>query len=96
MAPISRVLAVAVAAASLYLSHAAVAESKQLGFEYLSPLPGSAYHLPETNIILRPGGNLDGGSVAGGTVPCEIPIRTSEPPNMATPTGSHGTTTAAR
>ena len=39
---------------------------EQLGFEYLSPLPGSLYHLPETNIILRPGGNLDPGSVDKG------------------------------
>jgi arylsulfate sulfotransferase len=43
-----------------------MAESKQLGFEYLSPLPGSINHLPETNIILRPGGNLDPGSVDKG------------------------------
>jgi hypothetical protein len=43
-----------------------VAHSKQLSFEYLSPLPGSLYHLPETNIILRPGGKLDAGSVDKG------------------------------
>jgi hypothetical protein len=54
------------AAASLSLCHAAAADSRQLGFEYLSPLPGSLYHLPETNIILRPGGKLDAGSVDKG------------------------------
>src|SRR5688572_890443 len=66
MARIPRVLIVAAAAASLCSSHASVANSKQLGLEYLSPLPGSVYHLPETNIILRPGGTVDAGSVAGG------------------------------
>src|SRR5712671_5752461 len=68
MARIPRVLAVAAAAASLYLSHASPANSGPLGFEYLCPLPGSAYHLPETNIILRPGGIVDPSSVAGGRI----------------------------
>jgi len=27
--------------------------------EYVSPLPGSRYHLPEANIIIRPGGAID-------------------------------------
>jgi arylsulfotransferase ASST/flagellar hook capping protein FlgD len=66
MVRITRVIVVALSAALLYLSSAAAAYSKQLGFEYLSPLPGSAYHLPETNIILRPGGNVDAASVDRG------------------------------
>lgn len=66
MARITRVLAVAVAAASLCLSHAATGNAGPLGFEYLSPLPGSLWILPETNIILRPGGVVDAASVARG------------------------------
>ncbi len=63
MIRIKRVFVVVLAATSFCLSHATAVYSKQLGFEYLSPLPGSAYHLPETNIILRPGGIVDAASI---------------------------------
>jgi Arylsulfotransferase (ASST) len=33
------------------------------GFGYVSPAPGSGLHLPETNIIVRPGGMVDPGSL---------------------------------
>jgi arylsulfotransferase ASST/Big-like domain-containing protein len=36
------------------------------GLEFLSPLPGSTGILPETNIIIRPGGIVDPASVAEG------------------------------
>ena len=68
MARITRMFVVALVATSFYISHAAVAYSKQLGFEYLSPLPGSVYHLPETNIILRPGEAVDPASVDLGKI----------------------------
>lgn len=68
MMRITRVLVVALSAAAFCLSYAAVAYSKQLGFEYLSPLPGSVFHLPETNIILRPGDAVDPASVDRGKI----------------------------
>jgi hypothetical protein len=68
MMRIKRVLVVALSAAAFCLPYAAVAYSKQLGFEYLSPLPGSIYHLPETNIILRPGESVDPASVDRGKI----------------------------
>ena len=54
-----------VVAASVFLCGAA-AEAGPLGFEYLSPLPGSARILPETNVVLRPGGIVDAASLAAG------------------------------
>src|SRR5205823_539923 len=35
-------------------------------FEFVSPVPGSALILPETNIIVRPGGTVDASSIFGG------------------------------
>jgi len=61
----TRAHAVAVAVASFLLA-AAAAGAGPPGLEYLSPLPGSTGVLPETNIILRPGGIVDGASIAGG------------------------------
>ena len=36
--------------------------------EYVSPLPASNNVLPETNLIVRPGGIVDAGLVAGGAL----------------------------
>src|SRR5437667_2479578 len=62
-----RVLAVAaLSAASLLAPAAAVADLPEL--EFVSPIPGSALVLPETNVILRPGGIVDAASVAEGSL----------------------------
>jgi hypothetical protein len=34
-------------------------------FRYINPVPGSQYHNPETNIILRNGGFIDRTTIAG-------------------------------
>jgi hypothetical protein len=65
MARFTRTLA-ALSAVSLLLVVPAVADADSPRLEYLSPLPGSTLILPETNIILRPGGIVDAASVAGG------------------------------
>ncbi|MBA2407483.1 MAG: hypothetical protein H0V65_05760, partial [Chitinophagales bacterium] len=33
-------------------------------FKYVNPLPGSAFHNPQTNIILRNGGFIDAASIS--------------------------------
>jgi hypothetical protein len=65
MTRVPRVLAVVVAAAA-FLLVATSASAGPPGFEYVSPLPGSTGILPETNIILRPGGIVDPASLGGG------------------------------
>ena len=37
-------------------------------FDYVSPLPGSKYVSPETNIILKPGGEIDKASINGNLI----------------------------
>jgi hypothetical protein len=37
-------------------------------FEFVSPVPGSTLVLPETNIIIRPGGIVDASSIFGGAL----------------------------
>jgi hypothetical protein len=67
MTRLTRVLVVAIpVAASMFLHPAAGADARSPGLEFLSPLPGSSWILPETNVILRPGGIVDAGSIAGG------------------------------
>jgi len=64
MTRFTRLLALALVTALLCLRHApAIADAPS--YEFISPLPGSAMVLPETNIILRPGGIVDGASVGG-------------------------------
>src|SRR6266571_4711482 len=55
---------VAIAAPAPRATVATPAESRSV--EYLSPVPGSDRVLPETNIIIRPGGILDPSLLTGG------------------------------
>src|SRR6267142_6102649 len=62
----ARVLAFAFALlAALLLVAVPAAHASTPSFEFVSPLPGSALVLPETNIILRPGGIVDAASAFG-------------------------------
>ena len=63
-----RVLAVAALSAASLLAPAAAAVAGLPELEFVSPIPGSALVLPETNIILRPGGIVDAASVAEGSL----------------------------
>jgi arylsulfotransferase ASST len=64
MTRFTRLLALTLVTALLCLRHApAIADAPS--YEFISPIPGSAMVLPETNIILRPGGIVDGASVGG-------------------------------
>jgi hypothetical protein len=65
MTRLKRVLALPLTAVVLSL-HVASAAAVAPALEYVSPLPGSALVLPETNIILRPGGIVDAASAFGG------------------------------
>jgi Arylsulfotransferase (ASST) len=65
----SRVVGAAVLVLAWGLAPArAPAEDSSLPAQYLSPVPGSTNLLPETNIILRPGGAVDASSVLGPTL----------------------------
>jgi hypothetical protein len=67
MTRLTRVLVVAIpVAASIFVYPASGVDAQSPGLEFLSPLPGSSWILPETNVILRPGGIVDAGSIAGG------------------------------
>ncbi len=46
----------------------ALAPAAPSGIEFLSPAPGSSQILPETNVIIRPGGTVDPASVGAGIV----------------------------
>ena len=67
MTRLTRVLVVAIpVAASIFVYPASGVDAQSPGLEFLSPLPGSSWILPETNVILRPGGIVDAGSITGG------------------------------
>jgi hypothetical protein len=66
MTRLASLLALVLTAALLSLHDAEAATAVAPSFQFVSPLPGSALALPETNIILRPGGIVDAGSVLGG------------------------------
>src|SRR5439155_1763771 len=75
MTRFTRLLALTLVTALLCLRHApAIADAPS--YEFISPIPGSAMVLPVTNIILRPGGIVDGASVGGlpVTVSCSISV----------------------
>ena len=64
-----RVLAFAFALlATLLLVAVPAAHASTPSFEFVSPVPGSALVLPETNIIIRPGGIVDASSIFGGAL----------------------------
>src|SRR6267378_6813580 len=69
MTRLTRMVVVAMlAAAPVFLLAATAAGAHPPGLEFLSPVPGSTLILPETNIILRPGGIVDAASVTGGAL----------------------------
>jgi hypothetical protein len=55
----------ALSLASLAVLSAPAAAGPAPVFEYLSPVPGSQYHRPETNVIFRAGGRVDPASLDG-------------------------------
>src|SRR5258706_8341783 len=64
-----RVLAFAFALlAALLLAVVPAAHASTPSFEFVSPVPGSTLVLPETNIIIRPGGIVDASSIFGGAL----------------------------
>ena len=69
MARFTRLLALGLTAALLCLCYTAAAADAP-PYEFLSPLPGSAMVLPETNVILRPGGIVDAASTLDGSLVC--------------------------
>ena len=66
MTRFTRLLAVALTAVSLSLHITPVTAAVLSSIEFVSPLPGSTLILPETNIILRPGGIVDATSALAG------------------------------
>src|SRR6266850_1487736 len=54
--------------AALLLVAVPAAHASTPSFEFVSPVPGSTLVLPETNIILRPGGIVDASSIFGGAL----------------------------
>jgi len=66
MTRFTRLLALALTTGALFLHYASVSAAVAPSFQFVSPLPGSSLVLPETNIILRPGGIVDAGSAFAG------------------------------
>src|SRR5689334_25131432 len=62
MTRFTRLLALCLVAA-LFCLRSTAAFADEPSYEFVSPLPGSALVLPETNIILRPGGIVDPTSI---------------------------------
>jgi len=67
MTRFTKLLALALTAA-LSCLHYAPATADAPSYEFISPVPGSTLILPETNIILRPGGIVDAASIFGSSL----------------------------
>jgi hypothetical protein len=68
MTRFTRLLACASITVLLCLRYTPANAAEAPWYEFVSPIPGSTLVLPETNIILRPGGAVDAASTLGGSL----------------------------